>query len=134
MNKFQPENIQSIDITQTVKLNGNKITLYNTKLSQDMDGIILSGIMPIKINEQTFKFQFNLFISDGRPMTKAMKWIGNTYTKDSGLGYPEKIEIVFDETGNIVDLLGENSTTGFEASGRPCSICEGNPCECPSAR
>ena len=123
-----------LDITLSVQANNNRFSIFDTRLYYDNDGIILQGVLPLKISNHTLSIPFSLLITDGVPMSKCLAWLGAAHTKNSGVGYPDRIDIVFDETSNIFDLIGEPSTTGFEASGRPCLICGGNPCECPSVR
>ena len=117
-----------IDITQIIRQNNYRLTLIDVELFYGQNGIILMGISEMKIGDTvSLRCRVAWELSDSIAAQKAGSWLSATHIKDGGFGFPERVDVIFDDDGFVFDIEGEPHR--FTQT-RICSICNDNPCCC----
>ena len=111
-----------IDITQAIRNNNYRLTLTQVEIGHGDRGVILTGVAEMMIGSaNALQCRLAWQFEEGIPAQKAHSWLTATYIKDGGFGFPERVDIIFDDEGFVFDLVGEP----YKATRQPyeCSIC-----------
>lgn len=96
-----------IDITQVIRENNYRLTLTQVELAYGNTGIILAGVFEMKIGTtNTLHCHVAFEFADSVPAQKASAWLNATHIKDGGFGFPERVDVIFDDDGFVFDIEG----------------------------
>ena len=98
-----------IDITQSIRANNYRLTLTHVELGYGDNGIILTGIVFMKIgNTNNLHCRLAWELESGTIAgQKAFQWLGATHIKDGGFGFPERVDVILNDDGFVFDIEGE---------------------------
>ena len=97
-----------IDITQAIRENNRRLTLTHVELGYGDKGIILTGICFMKVGTiNSLHCRLAWELEDSIAAQKAFSWLSATHIKDGGFGFPERVDVIFDDEGFVFDIEGE---------------------------
>ena len=98
----------SLDITESVKSNDNIINITAPSIHNLNEGIAVEGVIRTKIYDIHYAIPFNLVFSDETKCAQILfNFLQLTYIKDGGFGFPDNIDIVFNDLGEPIDIIGQ---------------------------
>ena len=97
-----------IDITQHLRENNMRITIKHVNIQYANDGMLIQGYLTLRAFGQLIH-QPTVFLLDDDSVAgrKAFELKRLTDIKDGGYGFPAEVDLIFDTSGNVVDLEGE---------------------------
>lgn len=101
-----------LNITQAIQANSNCLTLTHIDIYDDTEGhVVLQGIAPMQIRKRTINAILVFKFKDSLPAKQALEWLILKDTKSSGFGLPKQVELMLDEYGCVLRLIGEPYST-----------------------
>ena len=97
-----------LDFTASVKNNNNTLSIDSPIIHSINGGMIIEGVIQIKIYDFLYNMPFSLGFVDGTRCGNILfALLSLTDIKDGGYGFPSEIQVVFDDKGEACDIIGD---------------------------